>query len=275
MTAGFKDYLREAFNAKPWGMFVAPNWIGLAGFGMLGVLNPGFWLVGAGLELAYLVSLTGSARFRNVVDARLAGHAESDWKTKIAARVQQLPPAEAQRYHALEKRCEIVLAQQRAAGAVPEIPLQSEGLGRLLWIYLGLLNARQSLRQIMDGGGGGDFSKKIQQLEAQLQVEKDENLRQSLTGQLDILHQRATMQKEGRTKISFLESELDRIEQQVELIREQALLAGDPAALSRRIDEVGATLTGTSQWIRDQQKIYGEVEALIDEPTPFPRQDTQ
>jgi hypothetical protein len=124
-------------------------------------------------------------------------------------------------------------------------------------------------------GSGGDFSQKIRHLETQLQAEADDNLKQSLTGQLDILRQRANTQKEGRTKISFLESELDRIEQQVELLREQALLAGDPAALSRRIDEVGATLTGTSQWIRDQQKIYGEVEALIDEPAPLPRQETQ
>jgi hypothetical protein len=122
---------------------------------------------------------------------------------------------------------------------------------------------------------GADFSGKVRQLEAQLKTEQDEAMRQSLSGQLDILHRRADMQKEGRTKISFLESELDRIEQQVELIREQALLTGDPAALSRHIDEVGATLTGTSQWIRDQQKIYGEVEALIDDPPPILRQENQ
>jgi len=108
-----------------------------------------------------------------------------------------------------------------------------------------------------------------------LKVEKDENLRQSLTGQLEILRQREDTQKGGRKKISFLESELDRIEQQVELIREQALLAGDPAALSRRIDEVGATLTSTSQWIREQQKMSGDVEALIDEPPPILWQENQ
>jgi hypothetical protein len=274
MTAGFKDYLREAFNARPWGMFVAPNWIGLAAFSLLGVLNPGFWLVGAGLELAYLVSLTGSARFRRLVDARLAGDEENDWRAKIAARVHQLPPPDEERFHALEKRCQAILAQQEAAGAVPDVHLQSEGLGRLIWIYLGLLQARQTLRQIL-AGSGGDFSGKIQMLEAQLKQEKDDNLRQSLTGQLEILRQRMDMQNEGRTKISFLESELDRIDQQVELIREQALLATDPAALSRRIDEVGATLSSTSQWIRDQQKLSGEIEGLFDEPPPILRQETQ
>jgi hypothetical protein len=272
MTAGFKDYLREAFNAKPWGMFVPPNWVALGAFGMLGVLNPGFWLIGAGLELAYLFSLTSNVRFRNVVDARLAGDVEENSKASVNTRVQALIPPDADRYRALEKRCQAVLAQQKAAGAVPELELQSEGLGRLAWIFLGLLTARQQLRNIMSDSGN-DFSQKIHRLETQLQAEKDEALRQSLSGQLDILRQRADTQKEGRTKIAFLESELDRIEQQVELIREQALLASDPGALSRRIDEVGATLTGTSQWIRDQQKMTGEVAALIDEPPQmFPKQ---
>jgi len=49
---GFFDYVSAAFSARPLGMFVAPNWIGLAAAGLLGVVNPGFWVLGAGLELA-------------------------------------------------------------------------------------------------------------------------------------------------------------------------------------------------------------------------------
>ena len=48
---GFFDYITAAFNARPFGMFVAPNWIGLGAFGLLGMVEPGFWVVGAGLEL--------------------------------------------------------------------------------------------------------------------------------------------------------------------------------------------------------------------------------
>ena len=275
MTAGFKDYLREAFNAKPWGMFVAPNWVGIATFGLLGIINPGFWLVGAGLELAYLHLLTSNARFRGWVDGKLAGAAAVDWNTKVAERVQQLAPPDAARFRDFEKRCQAVLAQQKAAGALSELDLQAEGLGRFTWIYLGLLQARQKLMEIMKGGGG-DLDGRIGRLETQLAHEKDENLRQSLSSQLDILRQRAKTQDEGRSKIAFLEAELDRIDQQVELIREQALLAGDSGSVSRRIDEVGATLGSTSQWIRDQQKIYGQVQDLIDDDAPpLPRQELQ
>ena len=54
---GFMQYLTAAFNARPFGMFVAPNWMGLAAFGLLGIINPGFWVLGAGLEIGYLLAL--------------------------------------------------------------------------------------------------------------------------------------------------------------------------------------------------------------------------
>jgi hypothetical protein len=61
---GFFDYVAAAFNARPFGMFVAPNWIGLGAFGLLGMLNPGFWVIGAGLELGYLLTLSTNPRFQ-------------------------------------------------------------------------------------------------------------------------------------------------------------------------------------------------------------------
>ena len=36
MNPGAWDYIREAFNARPIGMFVPPNWIGLGAFALLG-----------------------------------------------------------------------------------------------------------------------------------------------------------------------------------------------------------------------------------------------
>lgn len=274
MTPGFKDYLREAFNAKPLGMFVAPNWIGLMAFVLLGLLNPGFWLLGFGLELGYLFALTGNLRFRHWVDARLASGVADDWHEQLAERVRNLPFADTERFWALERRCQAVLAQQQATGTATDLQLQQEGLGRLLWIYLGVMQTHHTLMQIMQNTGETPMEK-IRRLELQLEQETDENLRTSFAGQLEILHQRQATQQEGRNKIGYLEAELDRIEQQVELIREQALLAGDAGSVARRIDEVGATLGGTTQWIRDQQKIYGEVQDLIEDAPPLPLRESQ
>ena len=68
MKRNFMEYVRAAFNAKPAGMFVPPNWIGLGVIGFLGILNPGFWLIGLGCELAYLGWLGTNPRFQNLVN---------------------------------------------------------------------------------------------------------------------------------------------------------------------------------------------------------------
>ncbi len=52
-------------------------------------------------------------------------------------------------------------------------------------------------------------------------------------------------------------------------MREQAVLSTDPEIVSERIDQVTATLGGTNQWIRDQQKIYGAMEDLLSDPPPL------
>ena len=67
---GFTDYIRAAFNARPWGMFVAPNWIGLGAFGLLGTMDPGFWVLGAGLELGYLLALSTNPRFQRAIASK-------------------------------------------------------------------------------------------------------------------------------------------------------------------------------------------------------------
>src|SRR6185503_7645803 len=74
---GKPNYFWAAFNARPLGMPVPPNWFGLAAFGLLGALiNPGLWLVGLGLEGLYLWAIGRNARFRNTIDAA-AGFSDS------------------------------------------------------------------------------------------------------------------------------------------------------------------------------------------------------
>jgi len=113
------------------------------------------------------------------------------------------------------------------------------------------------------------IEKRIKALQDQLNEPLSEDLKKSLTGQIEILQQRLAKRTEAGQKLAFLDAELIRIQEQVELVREQAALSADPEALSQRIDQVTATLGDTNQWIRDQQKIYGAVEDLMNEPPPL------
>jgi DNA repair exonuclease SbcCD ATPase subunit len=269
------DYVRKAFNARPIGMFVPPNWIGLGVFAFLGLLNPGFWIIGLGLEFGYLWTLGTNKRFQRFVGASQQLQLQKQWLTKINERIRQLDREDQEKYYSLEDRCRKILEQQtRLQEQPPGLQAEEEGLSRLLGVYLRLLVTRQAISRIIgEPNGSKDESagleERIASLQPKLNEQLSDELKKSLTGQIEILQQRLARRREAKEKLAFLDAELMRIQEQVELVREQAVLSADPGALSRRIDEVTATLGGTAQWITDQQRIYGAVEDLMSDPPPL------
>jgi hypothetical protein len=271
---GFFDYITAAFNARPFGMFVAPNWIGLGAFGLLGVMEPGFWVLGAGLEMGYLLLLATNERFQRLVAAGPLVEATADWNKRIQALVGRLDAGDRRIYDLLSQRCRSIIDLQ-LHGHSAEVPggleAQADSLGRLSWMFLRLLVARRTIVTVLgEGDNGAALEKKVAALERQAGDESlASDLRRSLSGQMEILGQRIAQRDEAQRKLAYIDAELSRIEQQVELIREQAALSTDPEVLSRRIDEITATLGGTGQWIRDQQQVYGAMEDLLTEPPPL------
>lgn len=260
-------------------MFVPPNWIGLGIFGFLGALNPGFWIIGLGCELAYLGWLGSHPRFQRLVSGKRLLDERRRWQERVYDLIRQLSPEDQQRYRVLEARCQGILEQQsRMTAMSPGLDEQAEGLSRLVWIYLRLLLTRESIRKIIRESSAppeqaAQLKERIDKLQEQLQQPSvGEDLRKSLTSQLEILQQRQEKKREAVEKLAFLDAELTRIQEQVELLREQAVLSTDPEVVSQRIDQVTTTLGGTNQWIRDQQKIYGAMEDLLSDPPPLAAQ---
>jgi hypothetical protein len=272
--SGFFDYIVAAFNARPFGMFVAPNWVALGAFGLLGTVEPGFWVLGAGLELGYLLLLATNERFQRLVNAKPMLASMADWNKRIQALLAKLDANDRRVYELLAQRCRSIIdlqMQNTSAGAPGGLESQTDGLGRLSWMFLRLLVARRTIQHVIGNpADGGDLKKRLAALERQREnPDVTEELRRSVTGQIDILNQRLQQRTDAERKLTFLDSELERIQQQVELIREQAALSTDPELLSQRIDEITATLGTTGQWIRDQQKVYGAMEDLLTEPPPL------
>ncbi|HVL68153.1 MAG TPA: hypothetical protein VM364_12900 [Vicinamibacterales bacterium] len=270
---GFLDYVTAAFNARPFGMFVAPNWVGLAAFGLLGIANPGFWVLGAGLELGYLLTLATNPRFQRAVASRPIDEARAEWNARISRLLNRLNEEDRARYAALAQRCTSIIDLQTHGGAeMPQgIEAQADSLGRLSWMFLRLLVARSLIISVLhDGEDEAVLVQRRRALERQAQDPAiGADLRRSLQGQIDILAQRIDQRQEAERKLAYIDAELARIEEQVELIREQAALSTDPEILSQRIDQIAATLGGTGQWIRDQQKVFGAMEDLLTEPPPL------
>jgi hypothetical protein len=264
---GFLDYVTAAFNARPLGM------VGLAAFGLLGIANPGFWVLGAGLELGYLLTLATNGRFQRAVSSRPLSEARAEWNRRIERLSSRLSRPDRERFTALSQRCASIIDLQTHGGAeTPQgIEAQADSLGRLSWMFLRLLVARGVILHVLDDGEQDQsLEERKRALERQaLDESLPADLRRSLTGQIDILTQRLEQRQQADRKLAYIDAELARIEGQVELIREQAALSTDPEILSRRIDEIAATLGGTGQWIRDQQQVFGAMEDLLTEPPPL------
>jgi hypothetical protein len=270
---GLTDYVAAAFNARPFGMFVAPNWVGLAAFGLLGIANPGFWVLGAGLEVGYLLLLATNSRFQRAVASRPLTAARREWNARIERLLTRIDSSDRARYAGLAERCRSIIDLQTHGGVdMPHgIETQADSLGRLSWTFLRLLVARRTIQTVLGNGEtGATLTRRLEKLEREAASQSmASDLRRSLAGQIDILRQRVEQHEEAQRKSAYIEAELTRIEEQVELIREQAALSTDPDVLSRRIDEIAATLGGTGQWIRDQQQVYGAMEDLLSEPPPL------
>jgi len=253
---GFRHYLWAAFNARPLGMPIPPNWIGLVAVGMLGFfIDPGVLLVGAGLEIGYLVALTSSRRFRNVVDAQQPLPAVPD---RRGALVSQLDANALAQHEALEERCRAILALNRDGEAL--LTQQDEQLRQLCWLHLRLLAARSAVQTVADTGteDRGELERKLRDLEKRRAQANDgpDDLATSLDGQLSILRMRLSQFDEARNRLAYLDAEIERLRQQAELIREQSLLAvggTDSSSLSSTIQGLGDSLATTNRWMRDQR----------------------
>jgi hypothetical protein len=290
MRPSLWDYIREAFNARPIGMFFPPNWAMLGAFGLAAgwFQAPEFLMLGAGVELGYLLLLGTNERFQRFVAGKMAAGGSNEAEKKLAALFATLPDADRRRHQALAQRCESILQTQfHGDFNAPGYRSQNESLSRLTWMYLRLLVTRQAIHRVMREGarapgdpppvpgasGGSRLDQRLGELKRRLKdPELGDDLRRSLQGQADLLEQRLARRSEADEKLAFLDAELTRIEDQVELIREQAVLSTDPEHLSQRIDEIGATLGTTGEWIADQQKTIGAMDDLISEPPPLAAQ---
>jgi uncharacterized protein YicC (UPF0701 family) len=140
-------------------------------------------------------------------------------------------------------------------------------------MYLRLLSARRVIEHVLEDADvvdRHDLEAKRSTLQKQANDESiDAEIRRSLSSQIEILTQRIDRREEAGRKLGFLDAEVERLEQQVELIREQAALSTDPAQLSQRIDEITASLGTTSQWIRDQQQVFGAMDDLLADAPPM------
>ena len=262
-------YLWAAFNARPLGMPLPPNWFGLAAFGLLGAfVSPGFWVLGAGLELGYLLLLSGSARFRRTVDARQAQPADPA-SQRYEATVALLDATQRSRQQAIEARAREVLQLLTRS---PLMASHADSLEQLVWLNLRLLVAGQALNVVVDTAAkdSAELQQQEDQIDARLaSSELNDELRRSLEQQKQVIDARQMAHVEGLRRKEHVDAELQRIEQQIALIREQTLLATDEEQIGVALNALTSSFNEASRWLNRQRDLLGVLE--LNEHQALPR----
>lgn len=266
MSAG--RYLWAAFNARPLGMPIPPNWFGLAACGLLGAfVSPGFWLLGAGLELAYLALLARSPRFRRSVDA---GAAKPDPAgQRYEATLALLGDSQRARQQRIEARAREVL---QLLSRSPLMASHAASLEQLVWLNLRLLAAGQALSVVADTAAreSAELQQQEEQIEARLgEATLGDELRRSLEQQKQVIDARQAAHAEGLRRQEHVDAELQRIEQQIALIREQTLLATDEEQIGLTLNALTTSFNEASRWLNSQRDLIGVLE--LDEQQSLPR----
>ncbi|HEU4604524.1 MAG TPA: hypothetical protein VFS24_21300, partial [Steroidobacteraceae bacterium] len=235
-----RSYLGAAFNARPLGMPIPPNWLALGIVALLGIaINPGIWLIGAGLEGLYLWILAGNARFQATVDAE---NGKDDWSARYQSLASSLDRQATESQSAVEQQAREISEILSRTGATES---QMSDVRQMAWLHLKLLAARAAVMQVLSFASREGDSLEEQErktIERLSRGDVDDELKRSLEQQLDVLRSRRAAHTDAQRRRELIDAELERLRQQISLVREQALLATDEHSVAASLDALSASL---------------------------------
>ena len=258
------DYVKAAFRARRRvkGLGGMPlNVLFLLGAGVAGLLNPGLWLVGAGLEIGYLAWLSHNERFRTLVRGEMLRRQARTADQQLEAVVASLSPESQARWQRLRQRCRQI--RETSAALAPGVPSTGDpvagGLDSLLLIHARLLASREALRAAMSDEARDELERKVENAAERLERATSDAVKRSIESSLEILKKRVEHARNAVENLQVVDAELDRIENQVDLIREELVMNRDPAALSARIDAVTSTMDEANRFLQANEALLGSL----------------
>lgn len=265
----FWDFVRAAFHRRPSMRRLGEvpwNKIALVALAILGIGNPGFWLLGVGGELLYLYLVATSPRFQTLVRAEKLQAERAAAEARVGGRLTELSEAGQQRFQALHSQCVEVRGITETMQAGASAPLDEarwRGLDELLWLFLRLQVSLETLIRQLGRSDRRSLETEVATLAQELAAapEAPERLKKSKTSLLELKKKRLENLDRAAEAQQILEAELQRIEQQVELLREEAAISRSPEALSAKIDSVTGSLAETNSWMRQHEDILSELSA--------------
>jgi hypothetical protein len=252
-------YLKSAFLVgvpAPGLRHVPVNAVLAAGLGALGFLHPAFWLLGVALQGIVVPGLAFNRRFQKYVEATDLKRAEDDDEAKRQALVELLDKHSQHRMTQLALKCSRVLELLRSQQAENYLfDLKRSDLNRLLWVYLKLLVAHHHLQAPSADGTEASLQREIAAIGRQLEhMSGPDSLRESRVATQAMLEERLANVRKREHLLAEINSDLRRIEVQVELSMEKAAMPADTETIGTDIT-LASDLSG--------HRVFGDYEAEV------------
>jgi len=235
-------------------------------------------IVGGTLYTLGWLHLPDMAFFRRWVDrryetARRAAEAQkvADFVRRRDALLDSLSSSRRERYSRLAMVCrdiETASADNPLASADPASDPRLRKLDELMWTYLRLLGIEESLEKFLETERREDLPAILKDAEAEsarltsevdaLKAKGDKGAletKQRYLGsrleRLEVLRKRRQRFEQTQENLALVLSEQDRLDQQIKLIRADAVATKNAEALTARIDATVEHLDQTNKWLSE------------------------
>ena len=267
------DYVKAAFwkpvRSRVLGAMPLTQML-LASFGIAGFVNPGFWLLGLAGVVAFVGGRSASERFQKLVEGERLLARSGTAEEKLKAAYDRLQPASQSRYRALVVVCREVLGLGGSSeGGLGDF--RAGNLNQMLWLFLRLLASREAITDTLARIDRRQLEAGLESLKSRVAGAADPEgaLARSLRATLEIQEKRLANLDTATNNLAVLDAELERIEQQVRLVREESAVSRSPEALSARLDAVSSTLSETSRWMDQHADLMTDLtSADLDDALP-------
>ena len=267
---GFGRYIKKAF-LNHWNLLAVGA--GVVG-GVLGILGLGIDplivlpMVAAG-EALYLGGIATHPKFQAYVDANDHKLEKARVKANTTDRIfKSLDPRSRARFEELRRRCQNlqILAEGIRPADMGEVgSMHSEGVNKLLWVFLKLLYSKRSLEIFLQTtdemtlqANINNVQKKIDRLGPQPEdTEAEIKMRRTLDDTLKSANMRLANWLKAQENHQYIQLELDRIDAKITSIAELAVNRQEPDFITSEVDGVAATMEQTESAMAELQFLSG------------------
>ncbi|MBL8921072.1 MAG: hypothetical protein JNJ54_19575 [Myxococcaceae bacterium] len=222
-----------------------------------------------GASAAYLAFLSTMPSFRRAVRANSEAQTSGDVASpeEVESLLAELAPSQREHYEQLRALKGRILDEYGKLPGGGVLQASSEQrLDTLLTSFLRLVTTLNSYRKFLNAADRQAVGKELEELEAELEAEKNERLREVKARRVDILKKRLTRFVQAEESREVVSHQLASIEDLLRLTHEQSIAIRDPQTVTRQLDALSAEVAATEETVREMESFMVVTEELSSTP---------